>query len=132
MFIVVLFYQIAKYIVNHTVTVFAKFLGISGLIPLSLLIFWTKIWRGINDNKQEKCSSLVTLRKINYFSGSFSSKSDKTIYFSSFFFAFSCIFFFSSSFLAFYYSYLSVFNLISFIVFFFSILTALTAFYLTW
>lgn len=88
---------------DQTVTVLARFLGISGFIPLILLIFYTKICIGINDRRLEKCSSFGTVMKMNYFSGSFSSKSDKTISLDSYFSlsALNLVFYYSV--LAFYY-----------------------------
>jgi hypothetical protein len=45
---------------NQTVTVLARFLGISGLIPLSLAIFYTNICIGIRASIHEKYSNLGT------------------------------------------------------------------------
>jgi hypothetical protein len=53
------------------VTVFAKFLGMSGFIYFKILIFYTKIWRGIRHNKFEKYLSLGTVIKLNFFSISY-------------------------------------------------------------
>jgi hypothetical protein len=56
---------------NQTVTVLARFLGISGFIPLILLIFYTKTCIGINESRHEKCYNFGTVKKINYFCGFF-------------------------------------------------------------
>ena len=53
--------------INHTVTVFAKFLGSSGLNFFNKLIFYTKICKGIKQSMFEKYFSFGTLIKINLF-----------------------------------------------------------------
>ena len=53
---------------NQTVTVLAKFLGISGFIFLIQLIFYTKICKGIKQSKLEKCFNFGTVININFFS----------------------------------------------------------------
>ncbi len=58
---------------------------------------------GINDKRLEKCSSFGTVMKINSFSGSFSSKSDKIISFDSYFSLSTLSLFFYYSVSAFYY-----------------------------
>lgn len=45
----------------------AKFLGMSGLIFFSSLIFSTRICIGSRHNKLEKCMSFGTFRKMNFF-----------------------------------------------------------------
>lgn len=56
---------------DQTVTVLARFLGMSGFILLILLIFYTKTCIGINDNRHEKCYNFGTVKKMNYFYESF-------------------------------------------------------------